>query len=326
MTHTPQDDDQRGSATPSPDPAIRTGGAAAGNGENTPQPQRKSELLVVTGMSGAGRSTAANALEDQGWYVVDNLPPQMLQTLADLVARTPEAIPRLAVVIDVRGKALFNDMKETLAALETSGVDFSVLFLEASDEVLVARYEHQRRPHPLQAGGRILDGIGAERDLLRDLRESADIVLDTSSYNVHALSKAVADLYTTDGPVVLRLTVMSFGFKYGVPADANYVADVRFIPNPHWVPALRPRTGKDIEVRDYVFKSEGAQSFVERFTSMLEPVFEGYRAENKHYATIAIGCTGGKHRSVAVTEEVARRLSKLPRVTVNVEHRDIGRE
>lgn len=295
-------------------------------GDNVPQPERKSELLVVTGMSGAGRSTAANALEDQGWYVVDNLPPQMLQTLADLVSRTPEAIPRLAVVIDVRGKALFNDMKETLAAMEASGVDFSVLFLDASDEVLVARYEHQRRPHPLQAGGRILDGIAAERGLLKDLKESADIVLDTSSYNVHALSKAVADLYTSDGPVVLRLTVMSFGFKYGVPADANYVADVRFIPNPHWVPALRPRTGKDIEVRDYVFKEDGARTFVERFTSMLEPVFEGYRTENKHYATIAIGCTGGKHRSVAVTEDVARRLSKFPRVTVNVEHRDIGRE
>ncbi|MDO4254667.1 MAG: RNase adapter RapZ [Kocuria sp.] len=294
--------------------------------ERKPHPERKAELVVVTGMSGAGRSTAANALEDQGWYVVDNLPPQMLQPLADLVSRTPEAIPRLAVVIDVRGKALFNDMKETLTALEASGVEFSVLFLDASDQSLVARYEHQRRPHPLQAGGRIMDGIAAERALLRELRESADIVLDTSSYNVHALSKAVADLYTSDGPVVLRLTVMSFGFKYGVPADANYVADVRFIPNPHWVPALRPRTGKDAEVRDYVFSQNGTQTFVERFTSMLEPVFEGYRNENKHYATIAIGCTGGKHRSVAVTEDVARRLSKLPRVTVNVDHRDIGRE
>lgn len=329
MTHTPHHEDPRISALQSAEPqrhAQDGRSTAPESEENTPQPQRKSELLVVTGMSGAGRSTAANALEDQGWYVVDNLPPQMLQTLADLVSRTPEAIPRLAVVIDVRGKALFNDMKETLAALEASGVDFSVLYLEASDETLVARYEHQRRPHPLQAGGRILDGIAAERSLLKDLRESADIVLDTSTYNVHALSKAVADLYTTDGPVVLRLTVMSFGFKYGVPADANYVADVRFIPNPHWVPALRPRTGKDVEVRDYVFKEDGSRSFVERFTGMLEPVFEGYRAENKHYATIAIGCTGGKHRSVAVTEEVARRLSKYPRVTVNVEHRDIGRE
>ena len=171
-----------------------------------------------------------------------------------------------------------------------------------------------------------MDGIAAERRLLSALRESADVVLDTSSFNVHGLSKAVADLYSTNGPVVLRLTVMSFGFKYGVPADANYVADVRFIPNPHWVPALRPRTGRDKEVRDYVFQGDGARTFVERFTSMLEPVFEGYRTENKHYATIAIGCTGGKHRSVAMTEEVAKRLSKLPRVVVNVEHRDVGRE
>ena len=297
-----------------------------GQDQARPERPRTAELLVVTGLSGAGRSTAANALEDQGWYVVDNLPPQMLQTLADVVSRSPEAIPRLAVVIDVRGKALFDDMQDTLSALEANGVEFSILFLEASDEVLVARYEHQRRPHPLQAGGRILDGIAAERRLLTALRESADVVLDTSSFNVHGLSKAVADLYSTNGPVVLRLTVMSFGFKYGVPADANYVADVRFIPNPHWVPALRPRTGRDKEVRDYVFQGDGARMFVERFTSMLEPVFEGYRTENKHYATIAIGCTGGKHRSVAMTEEVAKRLSKLPRVVVNVEHRDVGRE
>lgn len=285
-----------------------------------------SELLIVTGMSGAGRSTAANALEDLGWYVVDNLPPQMLGTLADLASRTPQTLPKLAVVIDVRGKALFNDMKETLAALETSGVEFSVLYLEASDEVLVSRYEHQRRPHPLQGGGRILDGIRAERELLKDLRETADSVLDTSSFNVHALTRAVADMFSTSGPVVLRLTVMSFGFKYGVPADANFVADVRFIPNPHWVPALRPRTGKDPEVRDYVFGNEGAQTFVDRFVAMLEPVFAGYRTESKHYATIAIGCTGGKHRSVAITEEVARRLGKSPRVTVNIQHRDMGRE
>lgn len=285
-----------------------------------------SELLIVTGLSGAGRSTAANALEDLGWYVVDNLPPQMLRPLADLVSRTPETLPKLAVVIDVRGKALFNDMRETLAALENSGVEFSVLFLDASDEVLVSRYEHQRRPHPLQAGGRILDGIRTERELLRDLRETSDSVLDTSSFNVHALSKAVADLFGTNGPVVLRLTVLSFGFKYGVPADANYVADVRFIPNPHWVPALRPRTGKDPEVRDYVLGNTGTREFMERFVSMLEPVFTGYRTENKHYATIAIGCTGGKHRSVAVAEEIARRLSKSPRVTVNIQHRDVGRE
>lgn len=302
-------------------PAQRSG---APRDESTPPPT--SELLVVTGLSGAGRSTAANALEDQGWYVVDNLPPQMMQPLADLVSRTPEALPRLAVVIDVRGQTLFQDMQASLSALEASGVEFSVLFLEADDQTLVARYEHQRRPHPLQAGGRILDGIAAERRLLAALKESADVVLDTSSFNVHGLSKAVADLYSADGPTVLRLTLLSFGFKNGVPADANYVADVRFIPNPHWVPELRPHTGQDPEVRDYVFQGEGATTFVDRFVSMLEPVFEGYRAENKNYATIAIGCTGGKHRSVAVTEEIARRLAKHPRVVVSVQHRDLGRE
>ena len=297
-----------------------------GQDQARPERPRTAELLVVTGLSGAGRSTAANALEDQGWYVVDNLPPQMLQTLADVVSRSPEAIPRLTVVIDVRGKALFDDMQDTLSALEANGVEFSILLLEASDEVLVARYEHQRRPHPLQAGGRILDGIAAERRLLSALRESADVVLDTSSFNVHALSKAVADLYSTNGPMVLRLTVMSFGFKYGLPTDANFVADMRFIPNPHWVPELRPHTGQDAPVSEYVLGREGVMEFVDTYVRMLEPVFEGYLRENKHYATIAIGCTGGKHRSVAVTEELARRLRALDRVSVQVTHRDMGRE
>ena len=297
-----------------------------GQDQARPERPRTAELLVVTGLSGAGRSTAANALEDQGWYVVDNLPPQMLQTLADVVSRSPEAIPRLTVVIDVRGKALFDDMQDTLSALEANGVEFSILLLEASDEVLVARYEHQRRPHPLQAGGRILDGIAAERRLLSALRESADVVLDTSSFNVHGLSKAVADLYSTNGPMVLRLTVMSFGFKYGLPTDANFVADMRFIPNPHWVPELRPHTGQDAPVSEYVLGREGVMEFVDTYVRMLEPVFEGYLRENKHYATIAIGCTGGKHRSVAVTEELARRLRALDRVSVQVTHRDMGRE
>ncbi|WP_427017717.1 RNase adapter RapZ [Pseudarthrobacter sp. P1] len=304
---------------------------AGGTGENsgtelTAVKPVESELLVVTGMSGAGRSTAANALEDHGWYVVENLPPQMLGTLADLVSRMPEALPKLAVVVDVRGKALFADIRDSLNALSASGVTFRVLFLDANDETLVRRFEQGRRPHPLQGNGRILDGIAAERALLAEMKEQSEMVLDTSILNVHELGSAVTELFTESGPVVLRLNVMSFGFKYGLPVDANYVADVRFIPNPHWVPQLRPHTGLDADVSDFVLKHNNAADFVDRYVHALEPVLDGYRRENKHYATIAVGCTGGKHRSVAVAVELAKRLSELPRVTVSTRHRDLGRE
>jgi RNase adapter protein RapZ len=285
-----------------------------------------SEVLIVTGMSGAGRTTAAHALEDHGWYVVENIPPQLFGTLTDLVGRSPEAIPRMALVVDVRSKDLFRDIQEALQQLRAQGVDYRVLFLDASDELLVRRFESARRPHPLQGSGRIPDGIAAERLLLKDLKEQAEIVVDTTSMNVHSLATTITELFTESGPIVLRLNVMSFGFKYGLPQDANFVADVRFLPNPHWVPELRPHTGRDQPVSDYVLGQEGAGEFVDRYVEALQPVLEGYRRENKHYATFAVGCTGGKHRSVAVSEELARRLGQQPRVTVNVQHRDLGRE
>ncbi|GAB3566029.1 RNase adapter RapZ [Arthrobacter alkaliphilus] len=286
----------------------------------------EAELLVVTGMSGAGRSTASDALEDHGWYVVENLPPQMLGTLAEIVSHAPQSIPKLAVVVDVRSKGLFTDIRTALGALSASGITFRVLFLDASDDVLVRRFEQGRRPHPLQGGGRILDGIAAERDVLKELRESADLVLDTSTYNVHGLATAITELFTDTGPVAVRLNVMSFGFKYGLPVDANFVADARFIPNPHWVPKLRPHTGLDADVSDYVLGAAGVKDFVDRYVLALEPVLDGYRTENKHYATIAVGCTGGKHRSVAVAVELSKRLAQYPRVTVTTSHRDLGRE
>ncbi|KNH18637.1 glmZ(sRNA)-inactivating NTPase [Arthrobacter sp. ZBG10] len=302
--------------------------AESGAGDEGLQPVKplEAELLVVTGMSGAGRSTAADALEDHGWYVVENLPPQMLGTLAELVSHAPQSIPRLAVVIDVRSKGLFADIRAALGALAASGVAFRVLFLDASDNVLVRRFEQGRRPHPLQGGGRILDGIAAERELLQELRDSSDVVLDTSGYNVHGLATAITELFSETGPVALRLNVMSFGFKYGLPVDSNYVADVRFIPNPHWVPQLRPLTGLDQGVSDYVLEAEGVKNFVDRYVMALEPVLDGYRRENKHYATIAVGCTGGKHRSVAVAVELSKKLAQYPRVTVTTTHRDLGRE
>ncbi|MCZ2402678.1 RNase adapter RapZ [Paenarthrobacter sp. Z7-10] len=295
-------------------------------GDLTPIKPVESELLVVTGMSGAGRSTAANALEDHGWYVVENLPPQMLGTLAELMSRMPQSLPKLAVVVDVRSKALFADIRDSLNALSASGISFRVLFLDASDETLVRRFEQGRRPHPLQGNGRMLDGIAAERELLADMKSVSEMVLDTSTLNVHELGSAVTELFSESGPVVLRLTVMSFGFKYGLPVDANFVADVRFLPNPHWVPQLRPHTGLDRDVSDFVLIENNAAEFVDRYVHALEPVLDGYRRENKHYATIAVGCTGGKHRSVAVASELAKRLAQLPRVTVSTRHRDLGRE
>ena len=306
--------------------AESTTGSGAGQDGFSPVKPVEAELLVVTGMSGAGRSTAADALEDHGWYVVENLPPQMLGTLADLVSHAPQSIPKLAVVMDVRSKALFTDIRAALGALAASGVTFRVLFLDANDNVLVRRFEQGRRPHPLQEGGRILDGISAEREILAELRDSADVVLDTSDFNVHGLATAITELFSETGPVALRLNVMSFGFKYGLPVDANFVADARFIPNPHWVPQLRPHTGLDVDVSDYVLEAEGVKNFIDRYVLALEPVLDGYRRENKHYATIAVGCTGGKHRSVAVAVELSKKLAQYPRVTVTTTHRDLGRE
>lgn len=294
--------------------------------EFTSEKPEQTEMLVITGISGAGRSTAAHTLEDAGWYVVDNIPPNLLGPLVDLVSRAPQSMPKLAVIIDIRGKALFADFQEALDVLQNAPVEFTMLFLDASDEAIVARYEAQRRPHPLQGNGRILDGIQAEREMLSDLKRRSDVVLDTTGYNVHELSRVIAETYSMDGPSVVNITVMSFGFKNSVPADANFVADVRFIPNPHWIPDLRPHTGQEEPVRQFVLGNEGAKRFIDLYVESLEPVINGYRTENKHYATIAIGCTGGKHRSVAVSEEIARRLKTLDNVTVSVQHRDLGRE
>ncbi|GAA2042468.1 RNase adapter RapZ [Yaniella flava] len=284
------------------------------------------QVLIITGMSGAGRTTAAHSLEDLGWYVVDNLPPQLFSTMAQLIGKNPETALKLALVVDVRSKEFFQSLQEAMAQLRTDGAELRVLFLDASDEALVRRFETLRRPHPLQGDGSILDGIAAERDLMVKLRDEAEMMLDTSDFNVHDLSTATTELFTEDGPIVIRLNILSFGFKYGVPQDSNFMADVRFIPNPHWVPGLRHHTGQQSEVSDYVLEQKGVSSFVESYVRMMEPVIEGYRAENKHYATLAFGCTGGKHRSVSITEEIAKRLATFTGVKVKVTHRDMGRE
>jgi UPF0042 nucleotide-binding protein len=282
------------------------------------------ELVLVTGMSGAGRSTAARALEDLGWFVVDNLPPSLLpQAIEEIKADIDDA--RLAVVVDVRGGKIFDDLADSLQRVLDDGIDLRVLFLEAGDNELVRRFESSRRPHPLQGSGGILDGLVRERELLGDLRARADLVIDTSSLNVHDLRRKVDAAFGGSDRVQLRATVMSFGFKYGLPLDADIVNDVRFLPNPYWVPELRDLTGLDASVSDYVTEMAEAREFLDRMASMLDLVSDGYLREGKRYVTVAIGCTGGKHRSVAMAENLAARLVKVG-VEVLVVHRDLGRE
>lgn len=291
-----------------------------------PHPDEAQELLIVTGMSGAGRSTVANALEDLGWYVVDNLPPQMLRPLVELAHRAGTSLPRVAAVVDVRGGRLFSDVQEAIEQLRDSTATVRLLFLDATDAALVRRFEQVRRPHPLQGDGTLLDGISAERARMATIRETSDLIIDTSELNIHQLATTIIEKFAAQNAAGLRVTLLSFGFKYGLPTDADMVADARFLPNPFWIPELKALNGKDAEVSEYVLGQPGAAEFVRDYAKALEPVFAGYQRENKRHATIAIGCTGGKHRSVAMAHELATLLGGLPGVVVSVKHRDLGRE
>lgn len=284
-------------------------------------PAVEQRVLVITGLSGAGRSTAANALEDAGWYVVDNLPPALLPDLARMVGSA--GIMQVAVVLDVRSGAMFADLLPSLQEVRRSRIDVDpeVLFLEATDEVIVRRQESARRPHPLQNGGRLLDGVRAEREQLSALRSVADLVIDTSTLNVHQLSDRVGHAY--GGPERrFRASIVSFGFKHGVPVDADLVLDVRFLPNPHWIPELRPMTGLDQPVREYVLAQEGAEAYLDRVEGLLaDIVIPGYTQEGKWLMTIAIGCTGGRHRSTSMAIDLGRRLESRG-IPTAVVHRD----
>lgn len=281
------------------------------------------ELLVVTGISGAGRRTVGHVLEDLGWFVVDNPPPSMLPELIDISRQ--RQFNRLAVVLDVRSRSDFQQIPNVLAQLRETGVIPQVLFLDASDEVIVRRQESARRPMPLQGSGTLLDGIGKERELLAGLRASADLIIDTSSINIHELADRVATAYADPDEAQLKLTLMSFGFKNGIPIDADVVLDARFLPNPFWVPDLRSLTGLTAPVSAYVLAQPDAEPFLEHAQALVELIQPGYAREGKRHATIAIGCTGGKHRSTALSTELARRLVANG-LRVEVVHRDLGLE
>jgi UPF0042 nucleotide-binding protein len=287
------------------------------------------ETVIVTGLSGAGRSTAAKCFEDLGYFVVDNLPPELVATLVDLGSRSQGAVTKLAVVMDVRSRAFSSDLRGVIRELAERGMSPRVLFLEARDDVLVRRFENVRRAHPLQGDGRLVDGIASERQLLAGLRDEADLILDTSDRSVHELRRAIESAFTSggalDGRPELRATVVSFGYKYGLPVDADLVVDVRFLPNPFWIPELRELTGRDDEVRDYVLGQQDAKEFIDRYTEILQIIGAGYTRESKRYLTLAIGCTGGKHRSVVMAQQFADRLSAMG-VRATVVHRDLGRE
>ncbi len=286
------------------------------------------EIVVITGMSGAGRSTVAHAMEDHGWYVIDNLPPSLLIPLFDLTQSSDDSI---AVVIDVRGRQFFDDLNKTLAELAERGISRKIIFVDASDDVLVRRFESSRRPHPLQGSDRIVDGIEKERERLRELRSGADLVVDSSQLNVHQLEKKIAELFSVDPSASLKVNVLSFGYKFGLPVDADLVMDCRFIPNPHWDPELRAMNGLDEQVRQAVLNAENVSEFLEKYLVLFNSLGQGYLREGKKYITLAIGCTGGKHRSVAVAEELARRINGSAidaehSVSAHAIHRDLGRE
>lgn len=294
---------------------------------NRPEPADDFEVLLITGMSGAGRSHAADSVEDMGWYVVDNLPPKLLVPLVDMMTNAgagDHGVHKLAAVIDVRSREYFDDLSAVLSHLDDLGVKTRILFLDASNDVLIKRYESVRRPHPLQHGNRLIDGILEERTLLANLKERADMVIDTSSLSIHQLSTKLYEAMLGSGPKTVAVHIFSFGFKYGIPLDADFVADVRFLPNPFWVPNLRELTGQDQPVADYVLGSEGATAFLDAYEQAILMAIWGYAQEDKHFVTIAIGCTGGQHRSVAMSEALASRL-RARGLDVSVSARELQR-
>lgn len=283
-----------------------------------------SEVLLITGMAGAGRSRAAAVMEDLDWYVVDNLPPRLLAAVVGMMSPVA-GVRRLAAVVDSRGKEFFAEMAQVLHSLRAQSIEFRIIYLDADDATLVRRFEQVRRPHPMQGEGTILDGIAAERTLTAEMRRRADVYIDTSHLTVHELAATMRQVVAGESQRPLQITLESFGFKYGLPLDADHVVDVRFLANPYWVTELRHLTGQDAPVADYVLSLPGAAEFAERYVDLIEPVLPGYVAEQKPFLTIAVGCTGGKHRSVAISNRIGDLLRSRGYGVRNL-HRDLGRE
>ena len=284
------------------------------------------DVVLVTGLSGAGRGTAAKVLEDLGWYVADNLPPELIAQMVDLGLAAGSRITQLAVVLDVRSRGFTGDLDWVRNELGSRDIWPRVLFMDASDDILVRRYEQNRRSHPLQGDQTLAEGIAAERAMLAPLRAAADLIIDTSTLSVRGLRESIERAFGTEAVAQTSVTVESFGFKYGLPMDADMVMDVRFLPNPHWVDELRRHTGQHPAVREYVLGQPGAEEFLDAYRRLLTLVVEGYRREGKRYMTVGIGCTGGKHRSVTIAEALAERLGRGDELSVRVLHRDLGRE
>lgn len=293
------------------------------NAEFTPQVH--TSLVLITGMSGSGRNTAASALEELGWYVADNLPPELIMRMVELSFEDDSPVERLAIVTDVRSRAFAGNLGDVLDNLRSEGRQPYVIFLDASDDTLIARYDQVRRRHPLQDKGTLVDGIAAERKMLLPIKGMADLVIDTSSMSVHDLRREIEGHFSDSETVVQHVTVQSFGFKHGAPRDADMLFDVRFLPNPYWVPALRAGRGTNKAVADYVLGQEEAPQFLDGVTNLVRLALPGYRREGKSYMTIAIGCTGGHHRSVAMVEALGKKLHDIPGIDVGIVHRDIDR-
>nr|WP_083666859.1 RNase adapter RapZ [Corynebacterium frankenforstense] len=281
--------------------------------------------LLITGMSGAGLSTAAKVFEDRGWFVAHNLPPQLMLELVEMCRADTSPVEHLAIVTDVRSRMFPGSMMQTLAELKARGVRPTILFLDARKDALMKRFDSVRRTHPLQGGDTLSQGIDRERAMLGDIKEDADVSIETSDLSVHDLRRRIEGAFGESVAQKPHVTVQSFGFKHGAPRDSDLTVDVRFLPNPFWVPELREQRGTDAPVSDYVLSRPGAGAFIDNFLTMFNSMQAGFRHEGKNFMTVSIGCTGGHHRSVAVAEEIGRRLREDSGLDVNVIHRDIAR-
>ncbi|AZA11490.1 glmZ(sRNA)-inactivating NTPase [Corynebacterium gerontici] len=295
------------------------------NLQSTPEPRTEIPPALITGLSGAGLSSAARVLEDMGWFVTQNIPPQLIVHLAELVGDDSSPVDKVAIVSDVRSRDFGGGLEQIIAQLSERGMKPLVMFMDARDDVLVKRFDNLRRTHPLQGSGTLLVGIEREREMLSGIRESADVIIDTSDLSIHDLRRVIEPNFSSVANKQEHVTVQSFGFKHGSPRDTDLMVDVRFLPNPFWVPELRPFRGVDKPVSDYVLGQSAAEPFLEHFLQMFDDMRPGFEHEGKKFITISIGCTGGHHRSVAIAEEIGRRLREREDLDVSVQHRDIGR-